>query len=72
MNQCLGEESYTLSDLRKSFEEQNFILILKIFQKLKLFSRKSMVDLILHVGIESYDKEAWRRSSAIYKKRGIC
>jgi len=28
--------------------------------------------LILHVGVESYDKEAWRRSSAIYKKRGIC
>jgi hypothetical protein len=25
--QCLGEESYTLSDLRESFEEQSFILI---------------------------------------------
>jgi len=28
VNQCLGEESYTLSDMRESFEEQNFILIL--------------------------------------------
>ena len=50
--QCLGEESYTLSDLRKSFEEQSFILILKIFQRPKLFSIKSMVDLILHFGFE--------------------
>jgi len=51
--QCLGEESYTLSGLRESFEEQNFILILKIFQRPKLFSRKNMVDLILHVGFEN-------------------
>ena len=50
--QCLGEESYTLSDLTKSFEEQSFILILKIFQRPKLFSIKSMVDLILHFGFE--------------------
>ena len=27
--QCLGEESYTLSDLRESFGEQSFVLILK-------------------------------------------
>ena len=51
--QCLGKESYTLSDLKKSFEEQSFILILKIFQRPKLFSRKSVVDLIiLHVGFK--------------------
>jgi len=25
--QCFGEESYTLSDLKESFEEQSFILI---------------------------------------------
>jgi len=25
--QCLGEESYTLSDPRESFEEQSYILI---------------------------------------------
>ena len=49
---CLGEESYTLSDMRESFGEQSFILILKIFQRPKLYSRKSMVDLILHVGFE--------------------
>ena len=49
---CLGEESYTLSDLRKLFEEQSFILIFKIFKKPKLFSRKIMVDLILRIGFE--------------------
>ena len=50
---CLGKESYTLSDLSESFGEQSFILILKIFQRPKLFSRKSVVDLIiLHVGFK--------------------
>jgi len=58
--QCLGKESYTLSDLRKSFEEQSFILILKIFQRPKLFSRKIMVDLILHIGLKDYDKSLKR------------
>ena len=54
------EESYTLSDLRKSFEEQSFILILKIFQRPKLFSRKIMVDLILHIGLKDYNKSLKR------------
>ena len=30
---CFGEESYTLSDLRESFEEQSFILIFKNLSK---------------------------------------
>ena len=38
--QCLGEESYILSDLRELFGEQSFILILKIFQRPKLFGSK--------------------------------
>jgi len=33
VTQCLGKESYTLSDLRESFEEQSFILILKNLSK---------------------------------------
>ena len=51
--QCFGDESYTLSDLGESFEEQSFILILKIFQRPKLFSRESVVDLILQVSFKN-------------------
>ena len=50
--QCFGDESYALSGPKESFEEQSFILILKIFQRPKWFSRKSVVDLILHVGFK--------------------
>ena len=48
------EESYTLSDLRESFEEQSFILILKSFKRPKLFSRRSKVGLTLHIGLNCY------------------
>ena len=64
--QWLGEESYTLSDLRESFEEKSFILIWKSFKRPKLFSRRSKVGLILHVGLNCYthrgeDYRLWKR-----------
>ena len=52
--QYFGEESYTLSDLIESFEEQSFILILKSFKRPKLFSRRSKVGLTLHIGLNCY------------------
>jgi len=64
--QYLGEELYTLSDLRESFEEQSFILILKSFKRPKLFSRRSKVGLTLHIGLNCYthhgeDYRLWKR-----------
>ena len=64
--QCLGEESYTLSDQRESFEEKSFILIWKSFKRPKLFSRRSKVGLTLHIGLNCYthhgeDYRLWKR-----------
>jgi hypothetical protein len=38
--QCIGEKSYTSSDLSESFEVHSFILILKVFQRPKLFKQE--------------------------------
>ena len=57
--QCLGEELCILSDLRESFGEQSYVLILKFFQKAQVFlSRRSEDDWILIRSIRQPPKMA--------------
>ena len=58
--QCLGEELYTLSDLRESFEEQGYVLILKSFKKNPSFlNKRSADDWILIHSVPQLSKMVW-------------
>ena len=63
--QCIGEESYTLSDLSESFEEQGYILIQKSFKNPSYLAGRAELIWFSTLVKNFLIEKTWKGSSAI-------